>query len=74
MNGNVWQWTADRYAPNYYEESPKEDPPGPSAGWLRVNRGGGWEDDSSDFRVARRDGANPSLPVTFLGFRIVLLP
>ena len=29
MVGNVWEWTADRYDPRYYAESPEVDPTGP---------------------------------------------
>ena len=32
MLGNVWEWTADRYAADYYERSPQENPPGPDEG------------------------------------------
>jgi formylglycine-generating enzyme required for sulfatase activity len=44
--GNVWQWTADRYAKTTYAEtaksSPARDPRGPSTGRERVLRGGSW--------------------------------
>ena len=30
MDGNVMQWVADYYSRNYFDESPVEDPPGPS--------------------------------------------
>ena len=42
MSGNVWQWVSDRYGENYYQESTKIYPPGPSTGPFRVLRGGSW--------------------------------
>ena len=40
MLGNVAEWCLDWYAADYYSVSPKENPLGPSAGSLRVARGG----------------------------------
>src|SRR5438046_1108109 len=39
MHGNVWQWCNDFYADNYYKESPRENPRGPSEGAKKVLRG-----------------------------------
>ena len=42
MTGNVWEWTADWFDASYYRDSPREDPPGPECGTMRVQRGGSY--------------------------------
>jgi sulfatase modifying factor 1 len=46
--GNASEWTADRYASDYYASSPSTDPQGPATGLDRVARGG-----SADTTLAR---------------------
>jgi iron(II)-dependent oxidoreductase len=43
MAGNVWEWVADWYGTNYYSESPRRNPSGPTSGRHRVLRGGAWD-------------------------------
>jgi eukaryotic-like serine/threonine-protein kinase len=66
MAGNVSEWVADRYRPDYYGISPFENPNGPSESEvfhvLRVIRGGSFQDDWIKLRLANRsflDGPNP---------------
>jgi formylglycine-generating enzyme required for sulfatase activity len=56
MLGNVWQWVNDRYAENYYHNSPSQDPSGPSSGRNHVLRGGSWVIYPMVVRVSDRSG------------------
>ena len=71
MHGNAWEWCSDWYDEKYYENSPKEDPQGPTAGSLRVLRGGGFSDTTVDLRAAYRNGESPSSRLCKAGFRVV---
>jgi formylglycine-generating enzyme required for sulfatase activity len=59
MAGNVWEWVADRYRPDYYAKSPAENPTGPADDEvfnnLRVIRGGSFQEDGIFMRLANRN-------------------
>ena len=68
MLGNVWEWTADWEGK--YPSSLVTDPQGPSTGWGRVFRGGGWGSNSRDVRSACRGHDSPDSR-DIIGFRLV---
>jgi formylglycine-generating enzyme len=72
MSGNVMEWVQDHYDRNYYQESPLEDPQGPSAGTSRVNKGGNFFSSPEDDRCAFRGFSGPTMSFWNLGFRVVM--
>lgn len=73
VTGNVWEWTADWFDPDYYARSPRRDPPGPERGELRVQRGGSYLCHASycnRYRVDSRSANEPSSSTGNLGFRV----
>jgi formylglycine-generating enzyme required for sulfatase activity len=79
MHGNVAEWCSDYYDPDYYKNSPKEDPTGPAKGVLNtgfssffhVVRGGCWLDEARGCRSAYRFRLQPGQPYRLVGFRVV---
>ena len=66
--GNVWEWTWD-----YHDSYPGDvttDPVGPSTGFSRVCRGGGWGNGARNCRSANRDRIGPINRITAMGFRL----
>jgi len=69
---NSWEWTADRYDPEYYANSPRQDPQGPAEGKYRVLRGGGYRNDPNSVRCANRGSARPETASGLITFRVAM--
>ncbi len=77
MVGNVREWVADWYGPEYYAHSPAQNPPGPESGDRKVTRGGGYRDDGlvhtrCTDRLNMNPADQPSHPPYETGFRCVM--
>jgi formylglycine-generating enzyme required for sulfatase activity len=74
MTGNVWEWCWDWFSADYYRQSPRENPTGPTSGERRVMRGGSYLCHASycnRYRVDSRSANTPDSATTNLGFRCV---
>jgi formylglycine-generating enzyme required for sulfatase activity len=76
MEGNVWEWCNDFYAPKYYRDSPGDNPRGPQHGEKRILRGGAWSSSADDCSSWVRNCDEPGLTDICLtmdsnGFRCV---
>jgi len=73
MSGNVLEWTADWYAPDFYAGSPATNPTGPASGDRKVMRGGAFGNaDPTVYLAARRFSRPPNAGDVDIGFRCVL--
>jgi formylglycine-generating enzyme required for sulfatase activity len=69
MLGNVWEWTNDWYAEDYYKTSGPDNPQGPKETKMKVVRGGSWVVNPQYVRVSNRIGYVPAIRSDVIGFR-----
>jgi formylglycine-generating enzyme required for sulfatase activity len=74
MAGNVEEWVADWYAPDYYASAPTQDPSGPEEGVLRVLRGGSYFSNRQAILATSREKALPDTHFDSVGFRVSISP
>ncbi len=67
---NLWEWTGDWYAADYYGRSPANDPRGPETGEFKVLRGGGYRDDPGSATTFTRGSARPETRSEHITFRV----
>ena len=73
MSGNVFEWCHDRFDRAYYQECGEiiSDPQGPTKGFSRIKRGGGWLYKPHASTVYMRGFENENYSSDTCGFRIV---
>lgn len=72
MQGNLWEWVQDYYAPLVPETVTR--PSGPKEGRLRTVRGGSYRNQPESLELWQRGGNPPEMRQDYLGFRVCADP
>jgi formylglycine-generating enzyme required for sulfatase activity len=67
MAGNIWQWTATWYAPEYNGRVVQEE-----VHLYRIIRGGSWANEDSFVAVNYRNFNPPDVREVYIGFRVAV--
>jgi formylglycine-generating enzyme len=71
IGDNVHEWCLDWYDPDFYKNSPYQNPVNLTPSSRRASRGGSWRHHIKVSRCAARSSLNPSFRYTDYGFRVV---
>ncbi|MCY2991565.1 MAG: SUMF1/EgtB/PvdO family nonheme iron enzyme [Planctomycetota bacterium] len=71
MIGSINEWCSDNYGGGYYDQSPPDDPRGPTTGECRITCGGAWNSANFQSQCASRNWFLPSHAHFYNGFRVV---